>query len=68
MSQERLPMHRVREILRLRFVCALPKREIARTIGIDRETVSSYLDRAEKAGIRWPLPDDLNDAANRASK
>lgn len=63
MSKERLPMHRVREVLRLKFVCALPNREIARTVGIDRQTVGSYLDRAEKAGIRWPLPDDLSEAA-----
>lgn len=61
MPNERLPMHRIREVLRLRFANALPKREIARTMGIDRETVGRYIERAEKAGVSWPLPEGLSD-------
>ena len=30
---------------------------------IARSTVKDYLDRAERKGLTWPLPDDLDEAA-----
>lgn len=59
MAKERLPMHRVREVLRLKHVCGLSNRKIARACGVDRDTVGMYLKRAEKAGLGWPLPESL---------
>jgi transposase len=55
-------MHRVREVLRLKFACGLSNRKIAVSCGIDRETVGMYLRRAEKAGLGWPLPAALSDS------
>lgn len=54
-------MHRVREILRLKYVCLLSNRKIAHACGIDRDTVGMYLKRAEKAGLSWPLPEGMAD-------
>lgn len=62
MAKERLPMHRVREVLRLKHVCRLSNRKIARACGVDRDTVGMYLKRAEKAGLGWPLPETLVDS------
>ena len=61
MAQERLPMHRIREVLRLKHVCRLSNRKIALSCGVDRDTVGMYFKRAEKAGLNWPLPETLSD-------
>ena len=61
MPNERLPMHQIREVLRLKQACRLSNRKIARTCGVNRETVAVYLQRAEKLGLSWPLPEGLTD-------
>ncbi|MEJ2292752.1 MAG: IS21 family transposase [Deinococcales bacterium] len=55
-------MRRVREVLRLRGECRLSTRQIARSSGIGRSTVSEYLSRAKVAGLGWPLPEGVDDA------
>ncbi len=62
----RLPMRRLREILRLKYDCGLSHRAIARGCGVGAGTVSEYLQRARQAGLTWPLPEDLDDAALEA--
>jgi transposase len=61
MAKERLPMHRVREVLRLKNACRLSNRKIALACSVDRDTVGMYLKRAEKAGLGWPLLESLTD-------
>jgi len=63
MPAERMSMRNVREVLRLKFVCKVSDRQISRSIGIARATVGEYLRRAAAAGIIWPLPEGLSDAA-----
>ena len=41
--------------------------EIARRLGIARSTVRETLKRAETAGLAWPLPESINDAALEAA-
>ncbi len=62
----RLPMRRLREILRLKYDCGLSHRAIAQGCGVGAGTVSEYLRRARQAGLTWPLPEDLDDAALEA--
>ena len=62
MAKKRLPMRKVREVLRLRTY-ALSQRQVGASLGMGRSTVKDYLDRARVAGLRWPLPDDLDDEA-----
>ena len=62
MGATRLPMRKLRDVLRLKFDRGLPHRAIARACGIGQGTVSVYVQRARQAGLTWPLPDDLDDA------
>ena len=62
MGTERLPMRRIREVLRLRYEVGRSQREIARACGMGTGTVSEYLGRARQAGIVWPLPEEFDDA------
>ena len=51
MGTERLPMRRIREVLRLRYEMGRSQREIARACGMGTGTVSEYLGRARQGGI-----------------
>jgi transposase len=66
MPAERASMRCVREILRLKHVCGASDRAIARSTGVARSTVGDYLERAAAAGLGWPLPATLTDAALEA--
>ena len=61
MANTRLSMRKIKEVLRLKHHGGLSRRQIAHSCQISRSTVGDYLDRAEKAGIGWPLPEGLTD-------
>ncbi len=60
-------MRRIREVLRLKHELRRSPREIARSLGIANSTVSDYARRASAAGLSWPLPEGLDDAALEAA-
>jgi transposase-like protein len=66
MPAERTPMRQVREVLRLKFVGGVPLREIARRIGVAASTVRETINRFRAAGLSWPLPEEITDAALEA--
>ena len=66
MAAERVSMRRVREILRLRYECGASARAIAVAVGVARSTVQLCLTRVAAAGLCWPLPPTLTDAALEA--
>ena len=55
MPTGRLTMRRIRDLLRLKFARGLSDRAIATSLGLGKESVSSYLRRARDAGLSWPL-------------
>jgi len=59
-------MRGAREIIRLKSSC-VSTHETARRLGLARSTVRETLKRAETAGLVWPLPEDMNDAALEAA-
>ena len=61
MSQERLTMHKISEVLRLKWECKLSNRAIARSCSISHSTVGEYLCHAQEAGLSWPLPADMGE-------
>jgi transposase len=56
-------MRRLRELLRLKYETGLTHRAIAQACALGLGTVTLYLQRATAAGLTWPLPEDLDDAA-----
>lgn len=63
MVAQRLLMRKLGEILRLKHEAKLPHRAIARACAVGVGTVSVYVQRALEAGLAWPLPEALDDAA-----
>jgi len=63
MPAERLSMRTIREVLRLKWEQSLTNRQIAASCRIARSTVREYLERAARAGLAWPVGDELDDAA-----
>jgi len=54
-------MRKIKDILRLRYEAGLAYRGIASALNIGYGTVVDYLNRAKRAGIEWPLPEDMNE-------
>src|SRR4029077_5761117 len=63
MAAERIPMRKLREVLRLRLDARLSARAIARSCRLSVSTVSGYLGRIAVAKVPWPLPPELDDDA-----
>ena len=62
MPGERLPMRKIREVLRLRLGHGLSQRAIGQSLRLSVGAVNRCLRRARVAGLNWPLPDGLDDA------
>ena len=54
-------MRKLKEVLRLRFDKGLAYRQIARSCSVSASTAREYVNRAESAGLGWPLPEGLNE-------
>jgi len=61
MAAERLPMRKLREIIRLKLQAGRSGRAIARSCGLSPSTVAEYAGRIALAGLSWPLPPELDD-------
>lgn len=61
MPAERLSMRKIREVLRLSWGGKLSQGVVARSCGMGRTTVREYLQRAQRAGLCWPLPEGISD-------
>lgn len=61
MPTERLTMRRIRDVLRLKFGQGLSERAIAVSLGLGKGSVGTYVRRAGRAGLSWPLPEGLDD-------
>jgi hypothetical protein len=62
MPGQRLPMRKIRDVLRLR-AAGMSKRKIAASLAIGVTTAGEAIRRATRAGLSWPLPEALTDAA-----
>jgi transposase len=60
MPQQRLPMRKVRDVLRL-TASGLSSRKVAASLSIGATTVIDCLQRARAVGVAWPLPEDISD-------
>lgn len=62
MARKPVSMRKVREILRLKHEAGLGVRQIARSLRVSHGTVVNYLQRAEAAGVKWPLSPEIDEA------
>jgi hypothetical protein len=62
MPGPRLPMRKIRDVLRL-SAAGMSKRKIAASLGVSATAARDCIGRARRAGIAWPLPDNLIDEA-----
>ena len=60
-------MRKLREVMRLRFELHLGYQQIGRSCAIGVSTVCKYLQRAEAAGVTWPLPEGWDEAQLEAA-
>ncbi len=63
---KRLTMRKIREAVRL-HASGMSTRKIAASLGVGQSTVSEYVKRVQLAGLTWPLPSDMTDAALEAA-
>ncbi|MDH3644657.1 MAG: IS21 family transposase [Gammaproteobacteria bacterium] len=63
MPTRRVPMRRIKDILRLKYAAGLSHEKIARACGVSKGVVAKYVRLAQAAGLSWPLPEDLDDSA-----
>lgn len=56
-------MRKIQEVLRLHYTADLSIRAIARSLGASPSTIGEYIRRAEVAGLSWPLPVSMDEAA-----
>ena len=66
MPRPRIAMRKIREVLRLALGEELSRRQVSAASGVPLTTVNDYLRRAASAGLKWPLPGELDDAGVEA--
>ena len=62
MPQKGLSMRQITEVLRL-AAQGLSYRQIGQSLNVSPSTVQGYVKRAQRVGLSWPLPDDLDGLA-----
>ena len=60
MSDNRISMRKLQDILQMRFEYKLSIRQISRSARVSVGTVSNYIKAFETAGLTWPLQDGLS--------
>jgi len=66
MAKRKVSMNKLREILRLKEICALSERKVSKAINLSRPVVNEYLKRCAALGLNYPaardMPDDVLEA------
>jgi DNA-binding Lrp family transcriptional regulator len=60
--QKGLSMRQITEVLRL-AAQGLSYRQIGQSVNLSPSTIQGYVTRAQRAGVSWPLPADLDGLA-----
>jgi len=56
-------MRKIREVLRLTQAMGMSRRLVGEATGIGKTAVGEYVRRAAVAGLSWPLPEGIDNAA-----
>lgn len=63
MAAERIAMHKIKELLRLKYECALSFERIGRALRVSKGVVAKYVKAAEVAGLDWGQIQELDEDA-----
>lgn len=63
MPAKRSAMRQIREVLRLKMEEKASHQLIARVTRLSKGAVSNYVKKAAEAGLGWPIPEEMDDAA-----
>ena len=66
MSAKKVSMIKLKEILRLKYEAKLSVRQISSCLSLSIGVISKYVQRADAAGLSWPLPDDVSEQVLKA--
>jgi hypothetical protein len=58
MANTGLSMRKIKDVLRLTTRRSSEHAQVPLSLNISRSTVKNYQQRAQKAGLSWPLPED----------
>ncbi|OED44406.1 transposase [Chromatiales bacterium (ex Bugula neritina AB1)] len=61
MRSKRLSMRKIKDVLRLHYEAGLSRRGVAQALNISYGTAVNYLNRAQRSGLGWPLPADMDE-------
>ena len=62
MARRRISMKKIKQVLRLVWLCGLSRREAARSAQIGRSTIGDYVQRAEEVGlVSWDDVEELEE-------
>lgn len=61
MTVQRVSMHKIKEVLRLKYAAGLKQRQIAAALGLSHGVVAKYLSAAERAHLAYPWPAEWDD-------
>jgi transposase len=61
MAKPRLSMRKIKEVLRLSYQLGLSDRQVAQSANVSRSTVKEYRVRADRAGMTWPVAENLTE-------
>lgn len=62
MARLRTRMSKIKELLRLKFDCHLPNRNISACLNIGCSTVSDVVTRFRGSQLAWPLPEEMTES------
>ena len=62
MSGIEVSIRKMKEILRLYYDAKLSMHQIARSLNLSSGAVYNHITRLKKAGITWPIPEDVSDS------
>ena len=63
MPVQRIPMRKIRDVLRLKLDARLSHEQIARSLGISKGVVAKYVGLAAAAGLDWPAVQTCDDTS-----
>ena len=63
MANRRMTMRKIRETLRLRHEAGMSVRQISSHTDTSVGAIQNLLNKAARAGLGWPLPEELADEA-----